>query len=1104
MHTFLVAEIADELIIGVDFMLQHGFTLDLNRRMLSCRNMEVPLDTGNEDNVQIRRVTVSHRQQVPPKSEAIVWANVKGDYGAGELWLVEEAGKELNVMVGRTLVRTEKDARIPVRVLNESKLPVTLKKGALIGQCQTVEAIVNCDNPENYEDELRGREVKPQNFVNIWLQEVSGLERRKAKKLLQKYAFIFANEGTKFGRTSIVKHQIDTGEARPIRQAPRRVPLAKRDEAKQIMENMQKNGIIEPSTSPWSSPVVLVKKKDGSTRFCVDYRKLNEVTKKDSYPLPRIDDTIDTLSGAKWFSTLDLQSGYWQVEIEESDREKTAFSLGDGLWQFAVMPFGLCNAPATFERLMEHVLRGLHWKTCLVYLDDIIVMGKSFDDHLKHLEEVFQRIASAGLQLNPKKCSLFKTQVTYLGHKVTTEGVQTDEGKIKSVRDWPRPTNVHEVRSFLGLCTYYRRFVPGFADVARSLHNLTRKNCAFVWHQDQEKAFQRLKELLCTAPMLAYPVPGKKFILDTDASAQGIGGVLSQVTDGQERVIGYYSRVLGKQELNYCVTRRELLAVVECVKHFHKYLYGQRFQLRTDHAALRWLLQFKNPEGQIARWIERLQNYDLEIEYRKGVQHGNADALSRRPCALECRHCSKVERNEGVFDIRLVSLQPDDGWEPSAIRKSQLDDVDLVKLVKAKEKEEMPTKEEMSMESPMAKAYWVQWNSLELMDGILHRVWESEDGKHVRKLIVVPKSKIAAILEEFHNGPSGGHLGITKTLEKIKQRFYWVNCRQSVAEWIHNCDQCMAAKGPKTRSKGRLQQYNTGAPFERVAMDVAGPFPTSNAGNRYVLVVIDYFSKWPEVYALPNQEAKTIAEVFIQNWVTRFGVPIELHSDQGRNFESDVFREICSIMGIKKTRTTALHPQSDGMVERFNRTLEEHLRKVVNKCQRDWDEHIQMFLLAYRSAAHETTGQTPAKVIFGADLRLPADLKFGRNPSITTGKGDYWETFRDEIEGIHQHVRQRTQVMSNKMKDRYDRAVNSKGFREGDLVLLYNPLRKKGLCPKLQTSWEGPYKVIKRLNDVVYRIHSCTQRRSKMKVVHLERLAPYASKGFVSDRDEQT
>lgn len=408
-----------------------------------------------------------------------------------------------------------------------------------------------------------------------WSDDLTVTQKNSARQLLDRYMSIFCSTPKSNGKTKMVKHRVDTGTQMPIRQPPRRLPLAKQHEVNRMVTDMQEAGVIESSNSPWSSPVVLVEKKDGSMRFCIDYRKLNAVTKKDSYPLPRIDDTLDTLSGATMFSTLDLQSGYWQVEVHKEDREKTAFSVGNGLCHFNVMPFGLCNAPATFERLMERVLKGLHWKTCLVYLDDIIIMGKDFDEHLRNLAEVLDRIQSAGLKLNPKKCSLFRTEVKYLGHKVTTNGIHTDEDKIAAVKKWPRPKNLHELRSFLGLCTYYRRFVPGFANVAKSLHELTRKNKPFEWKDDQEAAFVELRRRLCTAPVLAYPIPNEKFILDTDASNDGIGGVLSQEIDGKERVIAYYSKTLSKPERNYCVTRRELLAIVECVKHFHKYLYGQ-------------------------------------------------------------------------------------------------------------------------------------------------------------------------------------------------------------------------------------------------------------------------------------------------------------------------------------------------------------------------------------------------------------------------------------------------------------------------------------------------------------------------------------------------
>jgi hypothetical protein len=1017
---------------------------------------------------------------------------------------VEPESNIKDVMIGRTLVDLDGRDEFPVRVVNVSNNARVLKEGTPIAKCSNVEAVINCDDKPGSESSEDPRTVDIGSMAKEFSKRVNARERQEALQLLQKYSSLFCTEESRAGKTTEVKHQINTGNAKPIRQPPRSIPLAKRDEVNGLIAEMQRNGVIEPSASPWSSPVVLVKKKDGSTRFCVDYRRLNDVTKKDSYPLPRIDDTLDTLSGSKWFSTLDLKSGYWQVDIDEADREKTAFSVGNGLWQFTVMPFGLCNAPATFERLMERVLRGLHWKTCLVYLDDIIVIGKTFKTHLANLEEVFQRISAAGLKLNPKKCCFLQNEVKYLGHKVSEAGVQTDEEKIAAVKTWPRPKNLSELRSFLGLCTYYRRFVPNFASVAGPLHELSRKNQPFEWQEQQEMAFQRLKTLLCSAPVLAYPIPGKTFILDTDASNTGLGGVLSQIVDGQERVVAYYSRSLGHAERNYCVTRRELLAALECIKHFHKYLYGQQFKLRTDHAALKWLLQFKNPEGQLARWIERLQSYDVVIEHRKGGLHNNADALSRRPCCIECKHCTKAETKEGIVDVRLISLSSAERWSSEHVQQDQESDPDLQKIMKAMKSGQRPTKQEMSGEGAIAKAYWAQWQSLKLQNGCLYRVWEDEDGKANRDLLVVPKCRITEVLSEFHDGPSGGHLGVNKTYDKIRTRFYWIGCRQSIADWIQSCQECMQAKGPKTRSRGRMMQYSSGAPFERIAMDIAGPFPISASGNRYVLVVMDYFSKWPEVYAIPNQEAKTIADVFVKNWVCRFGVPIELHSDQGRNFESAIFAEMCLTLGINKTRTTPLHPQSDGMVERFNRTLEEHLRKVVSRDQKDWDKHIPTFLMAYRSAVHDTTSNTPAKILFGTDLRLPADLLLGMQPSAEKDVSSYVQQLREELDEIHRAVKSHAQLKSDKMKSRYDGAANSDGFDESDLVLLYNPQRKKGLSPKLQSNWEGPYRVVKRINDVVYRIQSTSGRNRKMKVVHLERLAKYVQRSCSVDRDDQT
>ena len=356
--------------------------------------------------------------------------------------------------------------------------------------------------------------------------------------LLADFQDAFTGPDGKLGQTDWVRHRIDTGATPPIRQPPRRLPIHRREEAQRQVDQMLADGVIEPSHSPWSSPVVLVRKKDGTVRFCVDYRRVNAATLKDAYPIPRIEDNLDALEGARWFSTLDLASGYWQVRMAEEDKEKTAFGTQSGLYQFTVMPFGLCNAPATFERLMERLLRGLQWQVAVVYLDDVIVWGRTFEEHHQRLTTVLERFRTAGLKLKPKKCDLFRREVSFLGHLVSAVGVRTDPDKVAAIRGWPRPANVTQVRSFLGLASYYRRFIAHFAEIARPLHALTNKSPReFMWTEACQTAFEHLQDALATAPVLRYPDPERRYILDTDASNCTIGAVLSQEEEHGERVV---------------------------------------------------------------------------------------------------------------------------------------------------------------------------------------------------------------------------------------------------------------------------------------------------------------------------------------------------------------------------------------------------------------------------------------------------------------------------------------------------------------------------------------------------------------------------------------
>ena len=774
-------------------------------------------------------------------SEIEVMAKINGVSNTGTWLLEEKDSRKIPVRVARDLVCPNSN-NVPVRLLNVESTSVTVYKNTQIATMEQIgegidEHTINISTIESHKL-LEEKKQMLWSIVERCGKDLSEEQRRAFFHLLITYADVFAMSKMDVGRTGKLKHSIFTGNATPVRQSTRRIPVHRRDEVQKMLKDMLRDDIIEPSNSPWASPIVLVRKKDGSVRMCIDYRKLNAITQKDAFPLPRIDDTLDILSGSKWFSTLDLISGYWQVEVAKEDRDKTAFCTQEGLFEFKVMPFRLCNTPATFQRLMNLVLAGLQWSSCLVYLDDIIIVGSTFEEHMERSKAVLERLRKAGLKLQPLKCRFFQQEVQYLGHVVSKHGISTDPSKIEKVIQWPFPCSKKEVQQFLGFAGYYRRFIRDFSTTARPLHKLAERSCSFNWTEECEQSFNQLRLSVTSAPVLAFPDFSKTFTLDTDASSTGIGAVLSQVhDDGSERVIAYASRLLSKSEQSYCVTRRELLAVVHVLHYFRPYLLGKGFVLRTDHGSLTWLTHFREPEGQLARWLERLQEYDFRVVHRQGKKHTNVDVLSRLPC----RQCGRENHDSteielGVSDEIVAAIQVIGNRDAKELLQFQLNDPVVGPILRAKQIGEKPTDNAVK-QNPKGRRLQQIWEQLVLKNGLLFRKFESQDGTSSYLQWVVPSSLQKEILDELHGGTQSGHLGEEKTLSRLKERFYWPGQWNNVRNWCNTCATCATRKSVGAKNRAPLQTIRAGYPMQVVAVDILGPLPESDGGNSYILVL---------------------------------------------------------------------------------------------------------------------------------------------------------------------------------------------------------------------------------------------------------------------------
>lgn len=1117
---------------------------------------------------RVLRVTLSSK--VPVRLKRGVMCTLKGichtKPGASEFQALVGGSEEISTPGGLIVydqivdVKPESHNKFKLAVKNVSQRDITLYPKTVIAECSPIDWAVPLSHSDlNTPPDVALLEAHSllvsQNEKASSVAETLDLDfddspispqlkEHIQSRISKEVPCAFSRHDLDVGSAVGVTHHIELEPHVPFKERTRRVSPADFSDLRRHLQDLLAAGIIEESHSPYASPVVLVRKKNGELRMVVDYRRLNNLTKKDAYPLPRIEETFTLLSGSKWFTVLDLKSGYYQLEVEPADRPKTAFTTPFGTWQFRRMPQGLTNSPATFQRTMEKVMKGINLQEVVAFLDDLIIFSDSLEEHEERVMKVLKRIADFGLKLSPSKCKFFQTSVRYLGHVISAQGIQPDPDKVAAVKEWPQPQTAKELRSFLGFTGYYRRFVRDYARIVRPLNDLLKGDLAprhkgpnhwprkqtqplgTKWTPACQAAFDLIIEKLTSSPVLAFSNWQLPYVLHTDASMTGLGAALYQVQDGQTRVVAYASRGLSKSEKNYPVQKLEFLALKWAISEkFHDYLYGASFKVLTDNNPLTYVLTSAKLDATSHRWLAALSLYNFDIHYKSGQHNVDADGLSRRPHGpaqddeesqdTDQRISSMLDRaslspeefsvlggetvgalcmRNGV-DIHAVSQDhvqtadseipavetllcdesavPDDLEDPVPIQGHsalpgmsvedwhwlQREDVALARVIDILENRCNNATVDKRSEEAEVILLLREKSKLLLVDGVLYRKVFNQRGEAFNQL-VMPTSHRERAFQGVHD--ETGHMGIERTLELARARFYWPKMAKYIEAKCKSCERCVRRKA-RVQKASKLVNIKVSGPLELVCMDFLTIEPDSR-DTRNILVITDHYTKYAQAYPTKDQTAKTVATVLWENFISHYGFPRRLHSDQGACFESEVVAELCKHAGISKSRTTPYHPRGNP-VERFNRTLLDLLGTLEEKKKEEWRKYVRPLVHAYNCTKNDVTGEAPFLLMFGREPRLPIDLCFGISPQGHSSRthSQYVRDLRKRLRYAYDLASSNAEKRQLLNKKRWDARVTALPLEIGDRVLVRNlSLRKKH---KISDKWESAVHVVVKQPD---------------------------------------
>jgi len=899
------------------------------------------------------------------------------------------------------------------------------------------------------------------------LQGLNNKQLSQLNTLLSDYPDVMSNS---VGCTNMVRCKLRV-EGTPIAQKPYPASPFKQALIKEQVDKLLQLGFIRSSKSEWASPVNL-RKQGENYRFCLDYRKLNLRTKSDPYPIPRMDTLLSKLGNSSFISKLDLRKGYWQIEMEKESIPFTAFICDQGKFEFLRMPFGLKTAPSIFQRFANELVGEARGIFADAYLDDIVVYSTSWEDHMHHIKFIMDRMRQAGVTANVEKCEFGKTHIKYLGFVITANGVSTDREKVAPIIDYPRPKSCKDVKRFLGLCGWYRHFIQNYADIISPLNILLRKSVKFKWLQVHEEAYNKLKSVITNATVLAYPDFTKTFTLRTDSSDAGLGAVLSQTgLDGNERPIAFASRVLTKTEASYHATEKECLAIVWALKKFECYLDGQEFILETDNRALTWLHSMKDASSKFMRWALKIQDFQPKIRHCPGKLNVVADALSRAPVGQP-----EEEEIKEVMDPPTNALFSMVATLGSSISREKLVHEQNIDLEVKTFMNDLPT-------------------NFSVVNNCLYRV-----NKNNHFLPFIPKSLRVEVLSYFHDPPHSGHMGFRKTIKRITSRVFWPNMHADIFSYVKTCAICQSTKNPMSKPHGDLKSISTNGPWDMLAIDLMGPLPNTKNRNCYILVVVDHFSKWVEIFALKNTQAPTICAILQNEIFCRWGTPKNLLSDNATYFRSKNFENMCASWGVKHRYTTPYHPQGN-ITERVNRNIRAMLASYIGSRHNNWDLHLPAVSLALRTAISDTTGYSPAMLNLGRDLKLPFDRHLEDEVNEFSSRSDFKSELIEKLISVYARARSSIEKAQKQQKHHYDKRHKRIQFQQGDLVLLRTHIlsdKQKKITKKFACKWTGPYVITKCCSPLTYELSSL-DKQTCIGTHNIQHLKPYHDRPSYAD-----